>query len=378
MTISSDHTFMAQALKLAEQGLYTTTPNPRVGCVIVKDGQVVGVGMHMHAGQAHAEVNALLVAGAHANGADAYVTLEPCGHHGKTPPCAAALVKAGIKRVVIAMEDPNPLVAGQGIAYLKAQGLTVEVGVMRMEAEALNLGFIKRMTKKMPFVRCKVAASLDGKTALSNGKSYWITGEPARLDVQHWRAQSCAVITGIGTILVDDPKMSVRLDGSQRQPLRIIVDSQLNIPLDSVILNAYDLNNYPVAIAYAKDKFGHAEALQAKGVELLHLPQTSSGNTRVNLTALLSLLATEKECNEVLIEAGHGLNGGFLQSGLIDECIFYYAPKLMGGDAMPVFSIKALTQMSQVIDLEMVDVRQFGNDIRILARPLVEKLDSDT
>jgi diaminohydroxyphosphoribosylaminopyrimidine deaminase/5-amino-6-(5-phosphoribosylamino)uracil reductase len=373
MTTPSDNTFMTQALRLAQQGLYTTTPNPRVGCVIAKDDQVVGVGVHLKAGDPHAEVNALRLAGAHAQGAVAYVTLEPCSHHGKTPPCAEALVNAGIKHVVVAMEDPNPLVAGQGIQYLKDQGLTVDVGLMQADAEALNIGFIKRMKHNMPFVRCKVAASLDGKTALSNGKSYWITGEPARLDVQRWRAQSCAVITGIGTILVDDPKMSVRLDSSQRQPLRVIVDSQLNIPLDSAILNEYDLTDYPVAIAYAKDKYGHADALKAKGAQLLHLPQDSSGNTRVNLTALLSALATDKACNEVLIEAGHGLNGGFLQGGLIDECIFYYAPKLMGGDAMPVFSIKALTSMSETIDLEMVDVRQFGNDIRVVARPALAK-----
>lgn len=369
MTNTLDHTFMTQALRLAEQGLYTAAPNPRVGCVIVLNGEVVGEGAHLKAGEQHAEVIALAQAGDQAKGADLYVTLEPCSHHGRTPPCAQALVKAGVGRVIIAMQDPNPMVAGQGIAYLQDNGIAVEVGVMQAEAAALNPGFIKRMTTNMPFVRCKVAVSLDGKTALSNGRSLWITGEPARLDVQRWRAQSSAVITGIGTILSDNPSMTVRLYEGARQPLRVIVDSQLNVPLQAKVLNEHDLTQYPLAIAYASDKHGHAEALVEKGVELLHLPQDISGNTRVDLTALLSVLG-EKECNEVLLEAGHGLNGGFLQASLIDECIFYYAPKLMGGDAMPIFSIKTLTQMSQAIALEMTDVRLIGKDIRVMAKPV--------
>lgn len=359
---------MTQALRLAAQGLYTTAPNPRVGCVIVKNQKIIGQGAHLKAGEPHAEIYALREAGAAARDADVYVTLEPCSHVGRTPPCADALIEAGVKRVIIAMQDPNPLVAGQGIARLMSHGIQVEVGLMQNEAQALNVGFIKRMTTQMPFVRCKVAASLDGKTALSNGKSHWITGESARQDVQHWRAQSDAVVTGIGTVLTDNPSMTVRLYEGARQPLRVVVDSQLNIPLQAKILNEHDLTTHPVLIAYANDKQQQAPHLLAKGVQLLHLPQQESANTRVNLKALLNELA-KRGCNEVLIEAGHGLNGGFLQAHLIDECILYFAPKIMGGDAMPIFAIKTLTQMSQAIDFEIKDMRQFGQDIRLILRP---------
>lgn len=365
---SQDHVYMTKALRLAGKGLYTSQPNPRVGCVIVKDGKVVGQGAHLKAGEAHAEVNALNEAGAQAKGADVYVTLEPCSHYGLTPPCAEALMEAGVKRVYVAMQDPNPIVAGKGMQLLKDNGVEVQLGLLQAEAENLNPGFIKRMKTNMPYVRCKVASSLDGKTALSNGRSLWITGEAARMDVHRWRAQSDAVITGIGTVLSDNPSMTVRIEEEAMQSLRVIVDSQLNIPLQAKILNEHDLEEYPVAIAYARDKHGHAEKLRAMGVELLHLPQETSGNTRVHLLGLLDTLG-QKGCNEVLIEAGHGLNGGFLQHSLIDECIFYYAPKLMGSDAMPLFSIKTISQMSQAIQLDLIDVRQIGGDIRVVARP---------
>lgn len=365
---SQDHAYMTQALRLAEKGMYTSQPNPRVGCLVVKDGKIIGEGAHLKAGEAHAEVHALNQAGDQANGADVYVTLEPCSHQGKTPPCVNPLIQAGVKRVFVAMQDPNPVVSGNGIQALRDKGIEVQVGLMQSEAEKLNLGFIKRMKTNMPYVRCKVAASLDGKIALSNGRSLWITGEAARMDVHHWRARSDAVITGIGTVLYDNPVMTVRIEEEARQSLRVIVDSQLSIPLQAKILNEHDLNEYPVAIAYARDKFGHAEKLQAMGVELLHLPQDSSGNTRVNLFGLLDALG-QKGCNEVLIEAGHGLNGGFLQRDLIDECILYYAPKLMGSDAMPIFSIKTITSMSKAIQLDLLDVRQIGDDIRVIARP---------
>jgi diaminohydroxyphosphoribosylaminopyrimidine deaminase/5-amino-6-(5-phosphoribosylamino)uracil reductase len=368
---SLDHTYMAQALRLAEEGLYTSQPNPHVGCVIVKDGQIIGQGAHLKAGEAHAEVNALNNAGVDVSGADVYVTLEPCSHHGRTAPCAEALVKANVKRVVIAMQDPNPLVAGQGIQYLKDNSILVEVGLMEAEAAALNVGFIKRMTHKLPYVRCKLAVSLDGKTALGNGKSHWITGESARLDVQRWRARSCAVITGIGTVLSDNPSMTVRLYDGARQPLRVLVDSQLSVPLDSKMLTEHDLIEYPICIAYAVDRSGNAQSLIDKGVTLLHLPQVSSANTRVDLLALLQTLAM-RGCNEVLIEAGHGLNGGFMQAHLIDECIIYYAPKIMGGDAMPMFAIKPLTQMAQAIEFTLTDIRQIGTDIRVIANPLIQ------
>lgn len=357
---------MTLALRLAEQGLYTTQPNPRVGCVIVKNNQIIGQGAHLKAGEPHAEVYALREAGANAKGADAYVTLEPCNHHGLTPPCVDALVNAGVKRVVVAMQDPNPLVAGNGIKRLQANGIEVEVGLMEAESKSLNLGFISRMTSALPYVRCKVAASLDGRTALNNGKSLWITGEPARLDVQYWRAQSCAIVTGIGTVLIDNPSVNVRLANISRQPLRVIVDSKLQTPVDCKMLNPELLPASPVLIAYAHDVNNKAAALTASGAELLHLPDA---NGRVDLHALLLNFAS-RGVNEVLLEAGQGLNGAFLQAGLIDEFIFYYAPKLMGSDAKAMFAIPELTDMHQAIDLQIFDVRQIGQDIRLRVKPV--------
>lgn len=357
---------MALALRLAEQGLYTTQPNPRVGCVIVKNHQIIGQGAHLKAGEAHAEVHALLQAGDAAKDADAYVTLEPCNHHGRTPPCVDALIKAGVKRVVVAMQDPNPLVAGAGIKRLQAHGIEVAAGLMEKEALALNLGFISRMTRHLPYVRSKVAASLDGRTALNNGKSLWITGESARLDVQHWRAKSCAIVTGIGTVLADNPTMNVRLPDVARQPLRVIVDSRLHIPLGSKILKPESLRISPVLIVYAHDETNHTESLTACGAELLKLPDAHG---HVDLLALLSNLA-QRGVNEVLLEAGQGLNGAFLHANLIDEFIFYYAPKLMGADSKAMFAIPELTEMQQVTDLQIIDVRQVGQDIRLRAKPV--------
>jgi len=361
---------MTQALRLAEQGLYTTQPNPRVGCVIVKNQKIVGQGAHLKAGEPHAEVFALREAGLAAKDADAYVTLEPCNHHGRTPPCVDALINAGVKRVVVAMQDPNPLVAGNGLKRLQAHGILVETGLMVTEAIALNPGFISRMMRGRPYVRSKIAASLDGRTALNNGKSLWITGEAARLDVQHWRAQSCAIITGIGTVLADNPTMNVRLDHltlshTIRQPLRVIVDSQLQTPVDCNMLDASKLAGSPVLIAYANDTANHAATLQAIGAELLHIPKL---NGQVDLNALLEDLA-QRGINEVLLEAGQGLNGGFLQANLIDEFIFYYAPKLMGADAKAMFAISELTEMEQASNLQVLDVRLVGQDIRLRAKP---------
>lgn len=357
---------MTLALRLAEQGLYSTQPNPRVGCVIVKNNQIIGQGAHLKAGEPHAEVFALREAGINAKDADAYVTLEPCNHHGRTPPCVDALIEAGVKRVVVAMQDPNPLVAGRGIKRLQAHGIQVETGLMEAEAFALNPGFISRMTHGLPYVRSKIAASLDGRTALKNGKSLWITGEAARLDVQHWRAQSCAIITGIGTVLADNPSMNVRLDNVARQPLRVIVDSQLQTPANCKILDVAMMQSSPVVIAYAQDTSNKALALSATGAELLHLPDT---NGRVDLVALLKYLS-ERGINEVLLEAGQGLNGAFLHANLIDEFIFYYAPKLMGADAKAMFAIPELTEMQQATDLQILDVRQLGQDIRLRAKPV--------
>lgn len=355
---------MAQALRLAWQGLYTTSPNPRVGCLIVKNKQVIGQGAHLKAGESHAEVFALREAAAQAEGADIYVTLEPCSHYGRTPPCVEAVIAAKPQRVIIAMQDPNLLVAGRGVAALQREGIEVVVGVMQNEAQALNLGFISRMTRGLPYVRTKIAASLDGRTALNNGKSQWITGEQARLDVQRWRAQSCAIITGIGTVMADNPSMTVRLENVTRQPLRVIVDSRLQTPADSKMLDAEILKSSPVLIVYAHDQDKRAEKLKCSGVELACLADSAE---KVDLMALLQLLA-QRGINEVLLEAGQGLNGAFLQAGLIDEFIFYYAPKLMGDAAKAMFAMPELTEMQQVTDLQVIDIRLVGNDVRLRAK----------
>ncbi len=362
---------MTLALQLAAQGLYSTQPNPRVGCVIVKNNQIIGQGAHLKAGEPHAEVFALREAGADVKDAEAYVTLEPCNHHGRTPPCVDALINAGVKRVVVAMQDPNPLVAGNGIKRLQIHGISVDVGLMEAEARALNPGFISRMTRELPYVRSKIAASLDGRTALKNGKSLWITGESARLDVQHWRAQSCAIVTGIGTVLADNPTMNVRLqplslNHSYRQPLRVIVDSRLQTPVNAKILHVESIKSSPVTIAYSVDANDNAAALINTGATLLHLPDAYG---RVDLIALLKHLA-QQGINEVLLEAGQGLNGAFLSADLIDEFIFYYAPKLMGADAKAMFAIPELTEMNLVTNLQVLDVRQVGQDIRLRAKPI--------
>ena len=367
MFTSADHQYMAQALRLAEQGLYTTMPNPRVGCVLVKDGIVVGEGAHMRAGEPHAEVIALRAAGEKARDAIAYVTLEPCSHHGRTPPCADTLIKAGVKRVVAAMQDPNPQVAGSGLAHLEANGIEVSSGLMEAQARELNVGFISRMTRNMPHVRSKIAASLDGRTALANGVSQWITGEAARLDVQHWRARSCAIMTGVCTVLADDPQLNVRnLNNSQldigRQPLRVVADSRLRISPQARILQGGN-----VLLAYASDPDNKAAALQQAGAELVCLPDAEG---RVCIKSLLELLA-KREINEVMVEAGQGFNGVLLQQNLIDELLLYYAPILMGGEAKGMFAMPALTEMGQRTELEILDIRQIGKDIRLRARPKI-------
>ena len=353
-----DHRFMSQALRLAEQGLYTTTPNPRVGCVIVKDDVIVGEGAHLKAGQPHAEVHALQQAGGKANGADVYVTLEPCSHHGRTPPCADALIKAGVKRVVAAMQDPNSKVSGSGLARLAEHGIATASGLMELQARELNPGFISRMTHDMPYVRSKIAASLDGRTALENGESKWITSEASRRDAQHWRARSCAIMTGVCTVLADDPQLTVRDLDIGRQPLRIIVDSRLRISPQANVLK--DGN---ALVAYASDPENKLSSLQQAGVELLKLPDTEG---RVCLRSLLEALA-RREINELMVEAGQGLNGALLEQQLIDELLLYYAPVLMGSEARGMFAIPSLADMAQRTKLEVFDVRQIGGDIRLRA-----------
>jgi diaminohydroxyphosphoribosylaminopyrimidine deaminase/5-amino-6-(5-phosphoribosylamino)uracil reductase len=361
MFTATDHAMMSQALKLAAQGLYTTTPNPRVGCVIVKDGVIVGQGAHLRAGEPHAEVYALREAGAQAHGADVYVTLEPCSHFGRTPPCADALLKAGVRRVIAAMQDPNPKVAGTGLAKLKAQGIEVASGLMAAEAQALNPGFISRMTRNRPYVRTKVAASLDGRTALANGESKWITGEDARRDVQHWRASSCAILTGVGTVLADDPLMNVRELDIGRQPLRVIVDSQLRTPG-----NARVLQDRNVLIAYANATDARIDALRTAGAALIRLPDDTG---RVSLERLLGHLA-ELQINELLVEAGQQLNGALVDQQLVDELVLYYAPILMGADARGMFALSPLASMTAKIHLDIMDIRTIGVDLRLQARLL--------
>jgi diaminohydroxyphosphoribosylaminopyrimidine deaminase / 5-amino-6-(5-phosphoribosylamino)uracil reductase len=360
---ANDHLYMTRALQLAEQGLFTTRPNPRVGCVIVKDGKIIGEGAHLKAGEPHAEVFAIQQAGAAAKGATLYVTLEPCSHTGRTPPCSQAVVNAGISKVIAAMQDPNPQVAGSGLAHLQAHGIETASGLMQAQAIELNPGFISRMTRQKPFVRCKIAASLDGKTALSNGVSQWISSEPARLDVQYWRASSCAILTGIGTVLADNPSMTVRDIAINHQPLKVIVDSQLQTPINSKILQGGN-----VLIAFASDAQNKSAELFKAGAELLCIPNVDG---KVCLNTLLSHLAA-REINEVLCEAGEGLNGALLAQNLIDELLIYYAPKLMGSAAKNMFDMPALTAMHQSIDLQILDMRQIGVDIRLRARPVLK------
>lgn len=359
MPDASDSRWIAQALRLAERGLYTTSPNPRVGCVLVKDGTVVGEGWHERAGEPHAEVHALRAAGEAARGAVAYVTLEPCSHHGRTPPCADALIAAGIARVVVAMQDPNPLVAGQGIARLRAAGIEVECGLMDAAARELNIGFCSRMTRGRPWVRSKIGMSLDGRTALANGVSQWITGAAARRDVQHWRARSCAVLTGIGTVLADDAQLNVRDIAVERQPLRVVLDSRLQMPLSARILNGGGTVVYTVT----RDEQRIA-ALEQTGATVCVLPDAAG---RVDMEAALRDLA-RRGINEVLVEAGSTLNGALLKAGLEDELLLYVAPQLLGDAARGIAALGELTALEQRVDLEWNDVRQVGSDLRITAR----------
>ena len=362
MFTAQDNHWMAQALRLAEQGLYSASPNPRVGCVLVADGEIIGSGWHQRTGQPHAEVHALHGAGGRARGVTAYVTLEPCSHHGKTPPCADALIAAGVAKVVVAVQDPNPKVGGAGIAKLRAAGITVEVGLMEASATDINKGFFARMTRGTPWLRSKIAMSLDGRTALANGDSKWITNDAARRDVQHWRARSCVVLTGIETVLVDDPRLDVRDIASVRQPLRVVLDSRLRIPLDARIINDGNLLIY-TAVSDAEKRL----ALERAGASVCVLPG-SNGN--IDLLAMLKDLAL-RGCNEVLVEAGSTLNGALLRVGLVDELLIYVAPSLLGDMARGVAKLGELTELDQRINLKWQDVRQVGDDLRIIAR--VEK-----
>jgi len=359
MFSSADQRHMAEALRLAEKGLFTTTPNPRVGCVIVRDGQAVGAGWHEKTGGPHAEVLALRAAGARARGATAYVSLEPCSHHGRTPPCVDALIEAGIARVVAAMQDPNSQVAGSGFARLRAAGIQVESGLMQDAARALNIGFVSRMSRGRPWVRMKIAASLDGRTALANGQSQWITGPEARRDGHAWRARACAVLTGIGTVRNDDPQLNVREVETTRQPLKVLVDSQLQLPLSAKLLQSGQ-----VLVAAAVENKASIAALRDKGAEVVVLPNSRG---KVELTELMRELA-RREINEVHVEAGFKLNGSLLGEGLVDELLIYLAPSILGDGACAMFSLPELTDLGEKRLVQFADVQTIGSDLRILAR----------
>ncbi len=357
MFTADDHRYMARALQIAAHGLYTSMPNPRVGCVIVKDNRLVGEGWHQRAGTPHAEIHALAMAGVAARGATVYVTLEPCSHHGRTPPCAEALINAGVTRVVAAMRDPNPLVAGQGIQMLTLADIRAEVGLTEAEARTLNPGFISRMTRQRPWVRLKTASTLDGKTALANGQSQWITGAAARADVQKLRARACAILTGSGTILADNPRMNVRDFETGRQPLRVVVDSDLRTPANAAIL--------PALIACHAAAPDRRSALEQAGAEVIELP---GGNGCVDLGALLTELA-RRGVNELHVEAGATLNGTLLAADLVDEWVAYIAPMTLGNDARGLFNLAPLDSLERAARFRLADVRQIDGDLRLTLRP---------
>jgi diaminohydroxyphosphoribosylaminopyrimidine deaminase/5-amino-6-(5-phosphoribosylamino)uracil reductase len=356
---------MARAIVLARKGLYSTMPNPRVGCVLVRDGAIVGEGWHVRAGEGHAEVNALASAGARALGATAYVTLEPCSHTGKTGPCCDALIRAGVARVVFAMQDPNPLVAGRGLARLRAAGVAVAGPLLEAGARALNPGFIRRMEHGVPWVRCKLAMSLDGRTAMASGESQWITGPAARADVQALRARSCAIVTGIESVLQDDSSLTLRRDelwlddpdlAVEKSPLRVVLDSRTRLRPGAKVLQSPPAT---LLVSALPDL-----APLAEGVTRVHLP---AADGRIDLPALLQLLA-QRQCNEVLVEAGATLAGAFMEAGLIDELIVYMAPTLLGSSARPLLELPLQT-MAEQRRLIITDMRAVGSDWRITAEP---------
>ena len=364
MSDTTDIQHMQRAIKLAEKGLYTTDPNPRVGCVIVKEGRVIGEGWHQRSGEGHAEVNALAALTENANNATAYVTLEPCSHFGRTPPCCIALKEAGVSAVKVAMKDPNPAVAGRGLTYLREAGIIVDVGICEKEAEALNPGFIKRMTCGRPWVRLKVAMTLDGRTALASGESQWITDEGARRDVQFWRARSSAILTGIGTVLSDDPSLNVRLDsktlnvnGAVRQPLRVVVDTNARISADAKLLNIPG-----ETLIYSND----TAAVQNTAIKTIALPTEKNG--KLSLQALLEDLA-DKDVNELLVEAGSILCGAFLSQNLVDELICYVAPIAFGNSGRGAFETPTLLEMKDRFEFNLVTMTQIGDDIRLIYKP---------
>lgn len=358
---AADAAHMARAIHLAERGLYTTDPNPRVGCVIVRDGQVVGEGWHRKAGGPHAEVEALNVAGELAQGATAYVSLEPCSHHGRTPPCADALIRAGLVRVIAAMRDPNPRVAGNGLKRLREAGLATQCGLLEAAAEAQNPGFCRRMRTGRPWVRSKLAMSLDGRTAMASGESRWITGPEARRDVHRLRARSSAILTGIGTVLADDPELTARLGedaGEILQPARVVLDSRLRLPAGARLTSG---GRTILLTAFGSD----VQPRFSGNVEIVPLPIGPDG--RPDLTAAIDWLG-RAEFNEILVEAGPLLNGALLRAGLVDEWIVYLAPVVLGDQARGLFHLPELQRMADRFELTLKDIRQVGRDLRMRFR----------
>ncbi|MGP2414442.1 bifunctional diaminohydroxyphosphoribosylaminopyrimidine deaminase/5-amino-6-(5-phosphoribosylamino)uracil reductase RibD [Pantoea ananatis] len=365
----TDERYMARALELARRGRFTTTPNPNVGCVIVRDGQIVGEGWHQRAGEPHAEVHALRMAGGRARGATAYVTLEPCSHHGRTPPCCDALIAAGVTRVVAAMQDPNPQVAGRGLHRLHQAGIEVSHGLMMQEAEALNRGFLKRMRTGFPWIQLKLGASLDGRTAMASGESQWITSPAARRDVQRLRAQSSAILSSSATVLADNPSLTVRwseLDSESqrlvdeaelRQPVRVIVDSQNRVTPDHKLI----------------EQLGETWLMRQQ-VDDRHWPETVTQipvplrDSQLDLVALMMVLG-QRQINSVWVEAGATLAGALIQAGLVDELIVYVAPKLLGNDARGLCQLAGLTQLADAPVFAFRDIRQVGDDVRLTLTP---------
>lgn len=356
---------MARALHLAEKGRYSTDPNPRVGCVIVRNGEVIGEGWHVKAGGDHAEIVALNNAG-NIKGATVYVTLEPCSHYGKTPPCALALINSGADRVVAAMSDPNPRVAGSGLKQLKAAGIEVSCGLMQQEARALNPGFIKRMTANRPFVRSKIAMSLDGRTAMASGESRWITSSAARLDVHRMRAASSAILTGINTVLKDDPLLNARVDFDVVQPIRVVLDTQLRMPTTARMAK---LPGRSLILTCNNDK-ARQQALRLNGYEVHTFPPNSEG--RLDLHTVMTFLAAQ-QINEVLVEAGALLNGALLDACLIDELIIFMAPCVLGDRGHGLFHLPNISTMAEKKVFSLVQTRSIGGDLRIMLKPLSEE-----
>ncbi|GHT96704.1 riboflavin biosynthesis protein RibD [Betaproteobacteria bacterium] len=372
---ATDFCLMQRALTLAARGLFSTSPNPRVGCVLAQGDEMVGEGWHIRAGEAHAEVHALAAAGARARGATAYVTLEPCSHHGRTPPCAEALIAAGVGRVVVAMRDPNPLVAGRGMAMLRAAGIPTEEGLLAEEARELNIGFIARMTRGIPWLRLKIAASLDGRTALKNGQSQWITGAAARQDGHRFRARACALLTGIGTVRADNPQLNVRgvyaesaESETARQPLKIILDSRLELSPEARLF----ADGASALVVSALDDKTRAQPLLDKGAEWLCLPEASNAagqGERIDLKRLMQELG-RRGLNEVHGEAGATLNGAFIAAGLADELLVYLAPCLLGASARPLAALPELENLTERWSFGLQSCACIGQDVRMLCRRL--------